>query len=826
MKLKHAASQASARLALTLACLLQALLPVQAQTPPPPPASLAPVVKLEYDAQGNLKKTVLAPEVLNLGTAHDYDRLHRRYQTTDARSKTTRLFYNGREDLLQVTDPRSLVTQYPRNGLGDVTSLQSPDTGVATHTHDAAGNLRTRVDSRGVLATYSYDAQDRLTAIIYTQPGQPTQVHIWAYDQTGPGFSHGVGRLTSTQYPGGNTRYGYDAQGRLTSTTQQLEADAFLSLHTAYGYNAAGHLTHITYPSGRVLHIPHSDGVPTGLALAPFAAAAPVALVSAIQHEPFGAVRSWQWHLASGTWPHERAFDTSGRMVRHPLGGALRDISYDAADRISSYIHLDRASGTATAAAAALNQGFAYDELGRLLQVNTSVGNWVYTYDDNGNRTSVQLTPPVGTPTTRLHTVAATSNRLLALSNPPRSLAQDAAGNTWADQQGSLGWTASHDLSGRLTRIRATTNGSQYTTTSYVYDTAGQRVLKQPLSSETCTGTPPAIACRTFPIYAGGIAYVHGPNGQLLGEYDATTGAPIREYLWLQDLPLAVVAYDMATGTDPAPVFYIHTDHLNTPRVVLDRNGAQRWSWVAEPFGNSSPNTSPVGLAAFTLNLRMPGQVFDVESGLLYNWNRTYDAGVGRYTQSDPIGLAGGIDTYAYVGGNPVSYTDPEGLLAWGILFGGADLAWQLYQNGGNLRCVNWRDVGLSTVSGGLMSGLLKGAGKLSSSTKYADALREYRRAHNVPGRNSPDYQQVHHWFFEANGPIGRHVHDAIKNQPWNLNPVPKVVHDLIHGNAPGGAQYGALMRWWQGTPGWAKSVEAGVGGALFGPGSDCECPR
>jgi hypothetical protein len=95
-----------------------------------------------------------------------------------------------------------------------------------------------------------------------------------------------------------------------------------------------------------------------------------------------------------------------------------------------------------------------------------------------------------------------------------------------------------------------------------------------------------------------------------------------------------------------------------------------------------------------------------------------------------------------------------------------------------------------------------------------------------VPGRNSPDYQQVHHWFFEANGPIGRHVHDAIKNQPWNLNPVPKVVHDLIHGNAPGGAQYGALMRWWQGTPGWAKSVEAGVGGALFGPGSDCECPR
>ena len=92
------------------------------------------------------------------------------------------------------------------------------------------------------------------------------------------------------------------------------------------------------------------------------------------------------------------------------------------------------------------------------------MGNWAYTYDDNGNRTSVQLTTPGGTPTTRLHTVAATSNRLLALSNPPRSLAQDAAGNTWSDQQRKAGWTASHDLSGRLTLIRATTNSTRYTT--------------------------------------------------------------------------------------------------------------------------------------------------------------------------------------------------------------------------------------------------------------------------------------------------------------------------------------------------------------------------
>jgi len=116
-------------------------------------------------------------------------------------------------------------------------------------------------------------------------------------------------------------------------------------------------------------------------------------------------------------------------------------------------------------------------------------------------------------------------------------------------------------------------------------------------------------------------------------------------------------------ASSPPLVYAIHADHLNTPRVLVDKNNAMRWRWLGEPFGTTAPETNPQGLPSLTFNLRHPGQFYDVESGMFYNLNRDYVPGAGRYTQSDPIGLAGGIDTYGYVGGNPLSYVDPEGLV-------------------------------------------------------------------------------------------------------------------------------------------------------------------
>ena len=112
-------------------------------------------------------------------------------------------------------------------------------------------------------------------------------------------------------------------------------------------------------------------------------------------------------------------------------------------------------------------------------------------------------------------------------------------------------------------------------------------------------------------------------------------------------------------------LFFIHPDHLGTPRMVTDANNAVVWRDLptTEPFGNSAPETDPAASGlSFQLPLAFPGQYRDPETSLNYNYHRDYSPLGGRYVQADPIGLAGGINTYSYVGGNPISFTDPLGL--------------------------------------------------------------------------------------------------------------------------------------------------------------------
>jgi RHS repeat-associated protein len=123
------------------------------------------------------------------------------------------------------------------------------------------------------------------------------------------------------------------------------------------------------------------------------------------------------------------------------------------------------------------------------------------------------------------------------------------------------------------------------------------------------------------------------------------------------------VAVNVTVNAAEAKLYYIHVDHLNTPRLIADDQQRTVWRWnQQEPFGVNVPDENPSGLGVFEFPLRGPGQYSDKESGGFYNYFRDFDPGTGRYRQSDLIGLLAGLNTYSYVTNSPLRYADPQGL--------------------------------------------------------------------------------------------------------------------------------------------------------------------
>jgi RHS repeat-associated protein len=173
---------------------------------------------------------------------------------------------------------------------------------------------------------------------------------------------------------------------------------------------------------------------------------------------------------------------------------------------------------------------------------------------------------------------------------------------------------------------------------SYIYNALGQRMAKSSGGATTL--------------------FAYDESGHLLGEY-SNSGALIEETVWLGDIPVASIR-----PGSPAALYYVHADHLNTPKMITRPvDSAVMWRWDQDPFGTAAPNQNPAAQGIFVYNLRYPGQYYDSETGLSYNYFRDYDAQVGRYVESDPIGLNGGsFSTYNYVNGNTLWNIDPYGL--------------------------------------------------------------------------------------------------------------------------------------------------------------------
>ena len=374
-------------------------------------------------------------------------------------------------------------------------------------------------------------------------------------------------------------------------------------------------LAAITYPSGAVVaYSRDSMGRITTVSVTPPGSSVATVL-SGISYEPFGPVTSLTFDNGVA---ETRSFDLDYRMTDLADAGTstLQNLSYgyDADDNVLS-IPDGVTSGN--------SQTFGYDVLDRLTSAAGGYGSLGYSYDPIGNILSQTL----GSVATK-YTYAKKSNRLAGIisGKSKQSVGSTAAGNIDSFKPALGPVTAlTYNKANRLATVKAKLV-SQYT-----YDAFGQRLVKS------------AFAVTLFG---------YDLRGHLLEE---STGGSATDYVYLDGRPVATLT--PSTGA----LAVLLDDRLGTPQIAADSNQSTVWTANYQPYGLTGIITGSA-----TQNLRLPGQYADAESSLYHNGYRDYVPDIGRYLESDPIGITGGLNTYSYTFNNPISRTDTMGLSCCG----------------------------------------------------------------------------------------------------------------------------------------------------------------
>jgi RHS repeat-associated protein len=610
-------------------------------------------------------------------TNQSFDALNRLVTVVDPENGNTTYNHDALDHVTDVADPKGLDTHYVYDAFGDVLEQASPDTGTTAYTYDLDGNRLTKTDAKGVTATYTYDALNRLTGITYPDSAENVS---YAYDQG----TNGIGRLTTIVDQSGSTAYQYDAHGNVTGKTTTVDGHTFA---IAYQYDTDDELTGMTYPDGmQVTYV--RDAAERITSVTATRNGVTQTLASGIGYEPFGPLTG----LTYGNGLTEtRAYDADYRLTAISVPGIEQWTLTDNAD--------DDITGITDTLNSANSQTFGYDPLNRLTTAQGFYGTLGYGYDLDGNRTELSTNGTAAsysydTASNHLQTAGTTSyqydpdgnltsdgthtyiyndaNRLTGYDSqtavylynglgqrvrkPSPVTPGDANGDGVIDQNDLLALQAALKGNAPITpgmdcnQDGVVNNKDKSCIATQIGNTKSQGKGK---SSTTTTAT---ATTGTSSLY---IYFAYDEAGHLIGEYDQN-GNLIQEHIWLGNRPLAVAT--------PNAIDYVTTDQINTPREITDQNKALVWSWSSDPFGNGEPNDNPSGLGLFTYNLRAPGQYADAETGHNYNYFRDYDPTTGRYIESDPIGLKGGVNNYSYVLGNSLRYIDPLGLVTINLL--------------------------------------------------------------------------------------------------------------------------------------------------------------
>lgn len=522
-----------------------------------------------------------------------------------------------------------MATRVRYDGAGRATAVRDRLGNEETYAFGPTGNLESLADGGGNRTTFGSGPQG-ITGVGYADG---TWEH-WEYDAAG--FVHRIdvggeayveierdaaGRPIRTAFAGGevlNTRYG--PGGKLVSTAVAGEAESAVAFEydgedrvvaerqgahsISYDYDRKGALAGIRYPSGdqvgfsydldmRIEQITDWNG---GIYRLHYSA----------DH------RGFRLELPNGLTTHlvttgaglPESMLVSREAAREPQFSFR--YRYDAEDRIGSFE--DSSFG---------RKEYAYDNANRLVDVTAGLPseNEELAYDRAGNRT-------------RRNGRVAEYNALNQLIRDGDALFRyDRRGNM-VSREGSAGWSR-YRYNGRNYLVAAETSAGKRV--SFGYDALGRRIRKS----------------------SGSASMRYSWAGeQLIGEVVSTaSGRTAVDYLYLPGTYIPIAA------RVDGKVYYIHADHLGTPRRITDSRGEVVWSADFGVFGEAR-----IEVESLRNHLRFPGQYFDEETGLHYNRFRYYAADLGRYITRDPQGYAGGLNLYVYAANNPVNQTDPLGL--------------------------------------------------------------------------------------------------------------------------------------------------------------------
>ncbi len=569
-----------------------------------------------YDVNGNIQ---VITDALKRKTQVDYDaldRVTRTIQDVGGLSVETMFQYDAVGRTTRTVDPKGLHTSYLYDAFGGLKQLSSPDTGVSTFTFNIAGKRVSRTDARGMVTNYSYDALNRLVSKTYAGSPSPT---TYTYDVVQEvcqvGEQHAIGRISAVLDGAGKTQYCYNRAGQVARKVQTVGA---VALNVAYEYSKAGRLTRIVHPNGSATDYQYNAlGQVLAVGVTPVGGARELLLNSATFY-PFGPSAGWSY--GNGRTMN-RGLDLDYRpLVIETSGVGGLSASY-------TYNSVGDLTGINAPSSGTIATSFTYDALHRLTAfkdalTGTSIES--YTYDATGNRLTTQSSAGI-----QQYTYPLGTHRVSSVNGVPRTY--DESGNTLSIDGTDREF--GYDHAGRL----ASTSSDGAVVKEYRYNQRGEQVIRFNAQSAEYS--------------------LHDEYGQWIGDYDAA-GNPLQQAIWLEGMPVGVIANGV--------LHYVEPDQLGTPRAVLESTRdavVWRWDIKSEAFGDSIPEQDPdLDGVDFRFDLRHPGQRFDEASGTSQNVYRDYDPSTGRYLQSDPIGLSGGVSTYGYAGQSPLTNADPLGL--------------------------------------------------------------------------------------------------------------------------------------------------------------------